>query len=166
MQVFGDGQPFSPGVGAHTLCPPVWPERTQMDTHSVLAVPQNCRDVWVHPWPQKEASQDPPPFQGWDQASRLCQIRLCISVFLLYVVCVCVCSKRRCACQVCVLQLVLWIRPMTDTSYKPAISQHQGGTVPLPTRLRRRRCWGRWRLHMMLVPSTNVRSFRPSSGSL
>lgn len=23
---------------------------------------------------------------------------------------------------------------MTDTSYKPAISQHQGGTVPLPTR--------------------------------
>lgn len=55
-------------------------------------------------------------------------------------VCVCVyvytSSSRRPASQVCVLQLVLWIRPMTDTSYYPAISQHQGGTAPLPTRRR------------------------------
>lgn len=36
--------------------------------------------------------------------------------------------------QVCVLQLVLWIRPMPHTCYNPAISQHQGGTAPLPTR--------------------------------
>lgn len=36
--------------------------------------------------------------------------------------------------QVCVLQLVLWIRPMPHTRYNPAISQHQGGTAPLPTR--------------------------------
>lgn len=43
------------------------------------------------------------------------------------------CSRRR-RSQVCVLQLVLWIRPMTDTSYKPAISQHQGGTASLTTR--------------------------------
>lgn len=78
MQVRASGPPWAPRVGAHTLCPPVWPERTQMDTHSVLAVPHNCRDVWVHPRPQKEASQDPPasPFQGWDQASGRCQICL------------------------------------------------------------------------------------------
>ena len=36
---------------------------------------------------------------------------------------------------VCVPQLVLWIRPMTNTFYKPAISQHQGGTAPLTSRL-------------------------------
>ncbi len=36
-------------------------------------------------------------------------------------------------CEVCVLQLVLWIRPMSHVCDKPAISQHQGGTTPLPT---------------------------------
>lgn len=64
--------------------------------------------------------------------------------------CVCVCFKtaftRRPASQVCVPQLVLWIRPTTDTSYNPAISQHQGGPAPQPTRRRPAAscccCWG------------------------
>lgn len=76
------------------------------------------------------------PFRVWDQASGIDQICLYISVPALHRVYVC--SKRRGTSQVCVLQLVLWIRPMTDTSYKPAISQHQGGTAPLPTRPRTR----------------------------
>lgn len=30
---------------AHTLCPSVWPERTQMEAHSVLAAPHNCAEM-------------------------------------------------------------------------------------------------------------------------
>ena len=54
--------------------------------------------------------------------------------------------RRASLSQVCVLQLVLWIRPMTDTSYYPAISQHQGGTAPLPTRRKTTSwcCRGTW----------------------
>lgn len=53
----GPGAALLPWCWLHAVCPPVWPQRTQMDTHSVLAVPHNCRHVWVHPRPQK----DPPP---------------------------------------------------------------------------------------------------------
>lgn len=36
--------PPSPLFVAHTLCPSVWPERTQMEAHSVSAAPHNCAD--------------------------------------------------------------------------------------------------------------------------
>lgn len=114
---------------------------------------QRC---WVHSRPQKELSQvlwgpccqpsdGPPTLRTGIKSAGL---NLSLHPFTLTerfsynmpVVCVCVCSSRRPASQVCVLQLVLWIRPMTDTSYNPAISQHQGGTVPLPTRPRTTAC--------------------------
>lgn len=42
-------------------------------------------------------------------------------------------SRSRREDKVCVLQLVLWIRPMPHIRDNPAISQHQGGPTLLPT---------------------------------
>lgn len=158
MQILRNNQPSPPLVKfvVHTLCPSVWPERTQMEAHSVLAAPHKCAEMLSSFTATERAEPStvgsllstqwlPSSTSHGDQVCRLksvftslyidwqlfrttCLLRVCVYM--------CMCSSRRPASQVCVLQLVLWIRPMTDTSYNPAISQHQGGTVPLPTRRR------------------------------
>lgn len=95
---------------------------------------------------RRKPAKTPPPPPSRVEIRPPGVARSVCGVLALRRVCVWFCSKQRGACQVCVLQLVLWIRPMTHTSYKPAISQHQGGTVPLPSRPRRRCCWGGARL--------------------
>lgn len=39
-----------------TLCPSVWPERTQMEAHSVLAAPHTVQRCGVHSGQQTELS--------------------------------------------------------------------------------------------------------------
>lgn len=48
MQVLRNNEPSRPLVKfvAHTLCLSVWPERTQMEAHSVLAAPHNCSEMF------------------------------------------------------------------------------------------------------------------------
>lgn len=46
--------PPSPLFVAHTLCPSVWPERTQMEAHSVSAAPHNCAESLNHSWSQTQ----------------------------------------------------------------------------------------------------------------
>lgn len=140
-----------------------------MEAHSALAAPHTVRRCGVHLQPQTGLYYTPTQRYGnrrilqnpWLANAHRLQVKsddnhpvtLTVSVsgvVLLFVgleqsvMCVCVCltsSSRRPASQVCVLQLVLWIRPMTDISYNPAISQHQGGTAPLPTRPGVTRLW-------------------------
>lgn len=150
--------PPSPLFVAHTLCPSVWPERTQMEAHSVSAAPHNCADE-----SESLVVTNTAELNGKGGPRCCARASFCLAfafvvlsppyVFPAHVVraaldwigrcslsgkCSCVFFKssvtRRSASQVCVPQLVLWIRPMTHTSYKPAISQHQGGPAPLPTR--------------------------------
>ena len=47
MQNLRKQSPIIPSVEfvARTLCPSVWPERTQMEAHSVLAAPHNRTEV-------------------------------------------------------------------------------------------------------------------------
>lgn len=173
--------PIIPSVKfvAHALCPSVWPERTQMEAHSVLAAPHNCAEMLSSSTATDSAEPSTPSARSRDttalqhfimrlairkspgihissdpqlksDAVTMWRSSLLQRLFFCTTSLVCVCfntsSSRRPASQVCVLQLVLWIRPMTDTSYNPAISQHQGGTAPLPTRRRTATwcCSGRW----------------------
>lgn len=137
-------------------CPPVWPERTQMEDQSVLAAPHiNCTEMsgsfratdGAEP-KQHRIKNGPDTVRCQRTLDQVCRsmspvfhLHNCVCYTCIYVYECVMCwrprwTNRGAASQVCVLQLVLWIRPMTNTSENPAISQHQGGTAPLTTRAR------------------------------
>lgn len=117
-----------------------------MEAHSVLAAPHNCRDVEFmrgH-WNIRAKSRERPLLLHCNPrtSSPLGTQEICLYVegnfslwlHLVFTSCPLRCTQRqKTQLRVCALQLVLWIRPITDTSYNPAISQHQGGTTPLST---------------------------------
>lgn len=116
-----------------------------MEAHSVSAAPHNCRRVGItrghkHSWAERYRRPTLCCFIAslcFSCLRRQGRVRLYWAVQSLRKMLVRVFKSsvtRRSASQVCVPQLVLWIRPMTHTSYNPAISQHQGGPAPLPTR--------------------------------